>query len=163
MSDWLKDLLREFIDRFNAIKEALAVADSAVGFNGQKLSDVANPTSAQDAATKAYADNVATTAATYADTKNLSLTAFKTADYPAAINDLVFIDGSTTHAITLPTAVGNKNKRVGVLNGVASAAGTWTVGTTAAQTINGAATDAVNGAYVYRVYISDGANWFKAS
>lgn len=41
---------------FAAVKAALAAANSAVGFNTQKLSGVATPTASTDAATKGYVD-----------------------------------------------------------------------------------------------------------
>ena len=41
---------------FSAVKAALAVANSAVGFNSQKLTGVATPTAPTDAATKGYVD-----------------------------------------------------------------------------------------------------------
>jgi hypothetical protein len=46
---------------FAAVKAALALADSAIDFNGQKLTGLADPDDPQDAATKAYAQTVAST------------------------------------------------------------------------------------------------------
>lgn len=43
---------------FTVVQTALAAATSAVSFNSQKLTNVANPTSAQDAATKNYVDTL---------------------------------------------------------------------------------------------------------
>lgn len=68
--------------------------------------------------------------------------------------DYVYLVSGTT-TITLPTAVGNTNrysiKRVGV--------NTVTVATTAAQTIDGSATAAINVQYQSLDFISDNANW----
>lgn len=41
---------------FDAVKDALAAANTAVDFNGQALTGLDDPTNAQDAATKAYVD-----------------------------------------------------------------------------------------------------------
>jgi hypothetical protein len=46
---------------FAAVKAALALADSAIGVNGQRFTGLADPVDAQDAATKAYAQTVAST------------------------------------------------------------------------------------------------------
>jgi hypothetical protein len=46
---------------FAAVKAALALADSAIGVNGQRFTGLADPIDAQDAATKAYAQTVAST------------------------------------------------------------------------------------------------------
>lgn len=43
---------------FAAVKTALAAASSSVGLNGQRLTGVADPSSAQDAATRNYVDAV---------------------------------------------------------------------------------------------------------
>jgi hypothetical protein len=45
---------------FSAVQTALGAASSAVGVNSQKITGLADPTAAQDAATKAYVDATAT-------------------------------------------------------------------------------------------------------
>lgn len=86
----------------------------------------------------------------------------KTASYAAAINDQIILADSTSNTvtITLPTAVGLFGRRYTVKDWKGkSATNNITIGTTAAQTIDGAATKVMNVNYQSYTVVSDGANW----
>lgn len=86
--------------------------------------------------------------------------AVKTANYDAVYDDMVDVDASGgDFAVTLPTAVGYKNRGITVFQEGAS--GTVTFNTTASQTMSGVASGALTLAtqYDYYTFISNGANW----
>jgi len=81
----------------------------------------------------------------------------KTGAYTALITDDIIECGSGTFTITLPTAVGNVGK-VFWIRKAKAATGTTTVDGNAAETIDGAATQALLDSQGFGIY-SDGANW----
>jgi len=85
----------------------------------------------------------------------------KSTNYSAQIDDLIRLNATGgVFTVTLPTAVGVKNRAI-TIKEVGGLATVVTVATTASQTIDGAATDTINAAYQAATYISDGANWMK--
>jgi len=105
------------VTSFARVQTALAAASSAVALNAQRLSGVADPSSPQDAATKAYVDAVAQGLDTKASVRLVA-----TANVPA-LTGAVAIDGVTTSTgdrvlLTAQTA--------GSANGIyTTAAGAW--------------------------------------
>lgn len=90
---------------------------------------------------------------------SLTNTATKTTNYSAVVGDRVLVDPTGgAFAVTLPTAVGNSSLVIAVKN-VSASTNAVTVGTTAAQTIDGAATFVINLGYQGVEFVSDGANW----
>ncbi len=88
-----------------------------------------------------------------------TVTAVKTANYTAAINETVRCDPSGgAFTVTLPTAVGNSGSVVEVKN-VTASTNTITVDGNGAETIDGALTLALSTARAAVVLRSDGANW----
>jgi len=77
---------------FARVQTALAVASSAVGFNAQRLSGVADPSNPQDVATKAYTDAIAQGLDTKASVRLVATSNV------AALTGAVVIDGVTTAA-----------------------------------------------------------------
>ena len=72
--------------------------------------------------------------------------------------------GPTTHVCTLPTAVGAGGKTIGaIVTVVPDGVATVVVDTTGAETINGAATQALASQYTSYTFISDGTNWLIAN
>jgi hypothetical protein len=90
--------------------------------------------------------------------------AVKVANYPAVIDDLIRVDPTAgAFTVTLPTAVGVKNRAITIKEVGGSAAGV-NVNTTGGETIDGVAgppADTLSTAYAAVTYISDGANWMK--
>lgn len=82
-----------------------------------------------------------------------SISAPATAGATASTDYVYFVSGTTT--LTLPTAVGNTNEYV-VKN---TGAGTVTIATTSAQTIDGSSTASLPVANTSLTLISDGSNW----
>jgi hypothetical protein len=87
----------------------------------------------------------------------------KTSDYNAVIEDLIRCDPSGGgFNITLPSAVGYKNRGIIVKN-VTSSINAITFLTTAGQTIDNLASgaDNISTAYDHVIFISDDANWMR--
>ena len=87
----------------------------------------------------------------------------KTANYDAHIDELIRVDPSGgAFAITLPTAVGMKNRGITVKN-VTTSTNAVTFNTTSSQTIDGLASgaDSLAEAWGHVTFISDGANWMR--
>jgi len=80
----------------------------------------------------------------------------KTATYSAVATDEVIDCTSGTFTVTLPTAVGVTGQTYIVKN---SGAGTITIATTSAQTIDGNSTISLSTQYASTTVVSDGANW----
>jgi hypothetical protein len=78
------------VTSFARVQTALAAASSAVSINAQRLSSVADPSAAQDAATKAYVDAIAQGLDIKASVRLVATTNV------AALTGNVSIDGSTT-------------------------------------------------------------------
>lgn len=77
---------------FDAVKAALALADTPVGFNGQRISGVGAPVAAGDAVTKAYDDAGA-----------IASVAMRTANFSHVPAPVTVLAG-TTHSIPGPAA-----------------------------------------------------------
>lgn len=88
----------------------------------------------------------------------------KTGAYTAVNTDEVILCNTTTagFAVTLPTAVGRTGQRY-TIKKVSADANTLTVNTTAAQTIDGAATLTTTTQWARWTLVSDGANWMVIS
>lgn len=84
----------------------------------------------------------------------------KTGAYTLGANDGLVTANATTAAftITLPTAVGIAGRQYTVKK-IDSSANAVTVGTTSAQTIDGATTYALSRQFQYLQVVSDGSNW----
>jgi hypothetical protein len=80
----------------------------------------------------------------------------KTSGYTAGATDFVVDCTANTFTVTLPTAVGIAGKQYCVKN---SGTGVITIGTTSAQTIDGAENRKLSVQYESFWVISDGANW----
>jgi hypothetical protein len=84
--------------------DQMAVPTSAVAFNAQKITGLADPTNAQDAATKAYVDGVAQgidakASVRVATTANITLSGTQTIDGIAVVaNDRVLVKSQSTAA-----------------------------------------------------------------
>jgi hypothetical protein len=79
----------------------------------------------------------------------------KSANYTATTSDrVILVTGTST--ITLPTAVGDVGRKFDIKN---VGTNTVTVGTTSAQTIDGASTYSMTVQYMSITVVSDGANW----
>ena len=87
----------------------------------------------------------------------------KIAAYDAVIDDLIRVDPTAGgFAITLPTAIGVKNRGITVKN-VGTSANAVTFTTTAAQTIDalGSGADSIAVAWGHVTFISDNSNWMR--
>ena len=85
----------------------------------------------------------------------------KTASYTLTYSDcVVFIAPASISTFTLPTAVGHGGRSFRIKRTNASAFGA-TVACTGGQTIDGAATYAMNTQYDLLIVVSDGADWFQ--
>lgn len=111
------------------------------------VTNVATPTTANNATTKAYVDGL-----------NASINAYvaKTASYTLTDADGVVDLTSGTATFTLPTAVGRTGKQFVVKN---SGAGILTLDTTGAQTIDGMTTKTYSTQYSGARVVSNGSNW----
>ena len=98
------------------------------------------------------------TTLTSAGTRSL---ATKSTTYSAATTDSVILANAAGGAftVTLPTAVGNTGK-IFTVKRTNSGSNNVTVGTTSAQTIDGATTYAITTQYQSIDLISNGSNWF---
>jgi hypothetical protein len=135
----------------NGISKSFLVINSAgttIDMAGAKLTSVADPTVATDAATKSYVDSVA------GASRVISVISSNTTLAAVAKTDYMYVCSAALTA-TMPTAVGNTNlytiKRTGT--------GTVTVATTGGQTIDGVSTFTINTQYQAIGLISDGTNW----
>lgn len=90
--------------------------------------------------------------------------AMKIANYPAVIDDLIRVDPTAgSFTVTLPTAVGVKNRAI-TIKEVGGSATAVLVNTTGGQSIDGVVgppADTLSTAYGAVTYISDGSNWMK--
>lgn len=84
----------------------------------------------------------------------------KTANYPAVINEFVQCS-SAAFTVTLPTAVGQGGKSIGVIKTDSTAANKISFATTSSQTIGGAAASTVFAMTLNEgfIFTSDNANW----
>lgn len=125
----------------------MAVPTGTVSMGSQSVTNVATPTNINDAATKGYVDTVAV--------------ANKTGAYTIVLADSVITADSTSAAfqVTLPTAVGNTGRQF-VIKRINSGANNVTVGTTSAQTIDGATTYVLINQYQSITVVSNGSNWW---
>ena len=88
--------------------------------------------------------------------RSVNLITGNTTGAAVALTDYVYMcGGSGGYTFTLPTAVGSSNLYT-VKN---NSTGIISIATTSAQTIDGASSDALNGANLSRSYLSDGSNW----
>lgn len=88
-----------------------------------------------------------------------TITAVKTATYTAAVGEIVRCNPSGgAFTVNLPTAVGNGGRSIVVKN-VTSSTNAITIDGSASQTIDGATTYDIAEAYGSRTLVSDGANW----
>ena len=84
----------------------------------------------------------------------------KTAIYTIASNDDVILADATNGAftVTLPSAVGLAGIKK-IIKKIDSSSNHVTIGTTSAQTIDGAATQSLNSQWNKIIVVSDGTNW----
>ena len=127
----------------------MAAPTASVSFNSQLITNLANPVSAQDAATKAYVDaggsaNVVTIFANYA---------VLTTD-----GDILADATGGPILVTLPTAVGNSGQSFNVKK-IDSSVNTVTVNT-GGELIDGALTQVISFQWTSIGLVSDGTNWF---
>jgi hypothetical protein len=87
----------------------------------------------------------------------------KTTAYTAASNEFVLADGTTAgFTVTLPTAVGNSGKHIGVKR-INAGGNVITIATTSSQTIDGSTTVVLDAQYAGIVVVSNNAHWFIES
>jgi hypothetical protein len=127
---------------------SLSVLVFDINVNSAQIHNLADPTSAQDAATKNYVDtNSGIGRSVNSISSNTTLGSAARTDY------FYFVTNTTT--ATLPTAVGNLNEYV-IKN---TGSGVVTIATTSSQTIDGNLTVPLSVPNSSLTVISDGANW----
>jgi hypothetical protein len=95
------------VTSFARVQTALAAASSAVGINAQRLTSVADPTGAQDAATKAYVDALAQGLDTKASCRLVSTTNMGTLGGAQVIDGIVTQTGDRLLIVGQTTASQN--------------------------------------------------------
>lgn len=127
-----------------------------VSLNTRKLTNVVDPTSAQDAATKNYVDS--------SSAGNLAVTT-KTANYTLTGADSVVIGDVSGGAftLTLPTAVGITGKVFTIKYGGGVGQNQLIIATTSAQTIDGISNIYMTSFGDVTRLMSDGSNWVEIS
>ena len=137
--------------------EQIASTGPALAPTGRIYADVTDPTAAlpmfhNGTAWKRFAY--------YGDpTTSYNVTAAKTSNYTAVIDDFIRCDctgGAFT--VTLPTAVGQGGRKIVIVK-TDSTTNALNIATTSSQTMNGVTTNNLSTAYEEVELVSDGANW----
>ncbi|NJO62542.1 MAG: hypothetical protein HC836_31240 [Richelia sp. RM2_1_2] len=92
----------------DGVNTPISISTTAVSMNSTKISDVANPTLAQDAATKSYVDGLVSSGSNYFKANSTGTAASATSTDGIAIGEGA-IAGGTTNSVAIGTAVSNSS------------------------------------------------------